>query len=544
MFNKSHYQTFTYYHFFHDSERWQSDLSELRAQGFSYVILAKGLDLKSVLASEDQKQDLTNFLDAVVDHQMHCILHVGNPRELYLLPDAQRWRFDYMRHVAQTIGNHPGVFGLLLEDRPTGGIQFSIDRWKSATAGLEGRLEADDLTEDGYQYQVKSWQLTQYADYITELARVTKKAKSRLKLALSFHLDALCPGKTLVQYQETVRALDFVIIDPGVSAEHDRDRIQYLTRWVANMAVTMTDRDIWMTVGAHVPPGRYETTSHELRTWTEQACAMGVSAIGWHGWNDTAWHNGQPVRGEPLSEKHPELWQTVTELSRSLTTRKRTQEKIFPHRCLLSYDSYTNQLPWLDVFATNQVLRMYGGLTLGYVSDAHLAGGERFQRCKMVFTTPCPSTRARVADRLLGFMKRGGFVVASADDFTLDEQLCRSDMRRRLFGMQQEKGLSHPDRILLTAGWPEVQEGADLSTTWHRTSVTAFDDDIQVLGRWGDGSAAIILKPHGKGGALYIGTNPYQAAMEEDRHSNWQSFISSIVEPDALQQLIENREQE
>ena len=269
---------------------------------------------------------------------------------------------------------------------------------------------------------------------------------------------------------------------------------------------------------------------------------MGVSAIGWHGWNDTAWHNGQPVRGEPLSEKHPELWQTVTELSRSLTTRKRTQEKIFPHRCLLSYDSYSNQLAWLDVFATNQVLRMYGGLTLGYVSDAHLAGGERFQRCKMVFTTPCPSTRAKVADRLLGFMKRGGFVVASADDFTLDEQLCRSDMRRRLFGMQQEKGLPNPDRILLTAGWPEVPEGADLGTTWHRTSVTAFDDDIQVLGRWGDGSAAIILKPHGKGGALYIGTNPYQAAMEEDRHSNWQSFISSIVEPDALQQLIENRE--
>ena len=67
MFNKSHYQTFTYYHFFHDSERWQSDLSELRAQGFSYVILAKGLDSKNVLVSEDQKQDLTNFLDPLLD---------------------------------------------------------------------------------------------------------------------------------------------------------------------------------------------------------------------------------------------------------------------------------------------------------------------------------------------------------------------------------------------------------------------------------------------------------------------------------------------
>lgn len=543
MFNKSNYQTFTYYHFLHDSTRWDADLTELKAQGFSYVILSKGLDLKSVLASEDQKQYLMNFLDATASHQMQCILHVGNPRELYLLPDAQRWRFDYMRHVAQTIGDHPGVYGLLLEDRPTGGIQFSMDRWKSVTSELEGRLEMDDLTEGGYQYQVRSWQLTQYADYITELAKVTKKAKSRLKLALSFHLDALCPGNTLVQYQATARALDMVIIDPGVSTEHDRYRIQHLTRWIANLAVTMTDRDVWMVIGAHIASGQYHTTSHELRIWTQQACAMGVSAIGWHGWDETAWHDGQPVRGTPLSVKNPELWATVIELSQSLITQEQIKEKTFPHRCLLSYDSYINQRPWLDVFATNQVLHTQGGLTSGYVSDVQLAGGDKLQKCKLVFTTPCPSTRDRVADQLLGFMERGGFIVAAADDFTLDEQLRESDIRQRLFGIQKETVLPHPDQILLTTGWPDALKGVDLITAWYRTSVTAFDEDVQVLGCWGDGSAAIILKPHGKGGALYIGTNPYQAAMEADCRSNWGPFISSIAEPEVLQLLTDSTPQ-
>jgi|GEM_PF-1525020 hypothetical protein len=537
MFNKSMYQTFTYYHFLYDPARWNTDLSELKVGGFGYIILSKGLDLKSVLASEEQKQYLMNFLDAVAAQQMQCILHVGNPRELYLLPDAQRWRFDYMRHVAQTIGDHPGVYGLLLEDRPTGGIQFGMGRWKSVTSELQGRLEAEDLTEDGYQYQVRSWQMTQYADYITELAKVTKKAKSRLKLVLSFHLDALCPGNTLVQYQDTARALDMVIVDPGVSTAYDRYSIQHLTRWIANLAVTMTDRELWMVVGTHTPSGRYHTTSHELRLWTQQACAMGVSAIGWHGWDDTAWHDGQPVHGAPLSVKKPELWATVTELSKSLSTQELNKEKVFSHRCLLSYDSYINQCPWLDVFATNQALYTSGGLTSGYVSDAQLADGDKLQRCKMVLTTPCPSTRDSVANQLLGFMKRGGFIVAAADDFQLDEQLLESDMRQRLFGIQKEAILPHPDQILLTSGWPEGLKGVDLSTAWYRTRITVFDEDIQVLGCWGDGSAAIILKPHGKGGALYIGTNPYQAAMEADRHSDWGPFISSIVQPEVLQQL-------
>lgn len=536
MFNKTNFETFTYYRFLHDSERWATDLSDLSAQGFGYVVLAQGLDLKNVLAAEDQKRHLMDFLDAAAAQDMKCILHVGNPRELYLLPDAQRWRFDYVRHVAQTVGDHPGVYGLLLEDRPTGGVQFGMDRWKSVTAELEGRLESEDLTEDGYQYQVRAWQLTQYAEYMAELTKVTRKAKSRLKLAVSFHLDALCPGNTLVQYQKTAAALDFVIIDPGVSSHgQSAADMQHLTRWAANMATTMTDRAVWMTVGGHVASGRCHTTSYEMRTWAEQACAMGVSAVGWHGWDDAAWEADGPVRGASLSVVNPDLWETITGISRALTTQEHSREKVFPFRCLLSYDSYINRIPRLDVFAVNQALHAYAGLTTGYVSDAQLAGGDKFQKCKMVFTTPCPSEQAGVGERLIGFMKRGGFIVSTADDFALDEQLRRSDMRRRLFGIQQESALAHPDRILLTDGGPDIPEGADLDTALYRMRITAFDDDVRILGRWGDGAAAIIFKPHGKGGALYIGTGAYQAVLASDKHSNWQRFLSAVTVPETLQ---------
>jgi hypothetical protein len=444
---------------------------------------------------------------------------------------------DYIRHVAETLGGHPAVYALLLEEAPTGGAQFGIDRWKSVTAALEGRLQAAAWTEDGYQYAVKVWQMAQYTAYVRELAAVVRKARARLKTTISFHLDALLPTEALVHFQDTARMLDFAIIDAGTAGGYDPLWRHGLTRCLAGMAATLTDRDIWMVAGSHVPQDRYRPCLREIREWTQQVCEQGVCAVGWHGWDDTFWADGYPVRGMALAERYPEHWTTILGLSRALAGQEMKKPAPSPYACLLSYDSCLHRLMGADGVATGMALSEYARLVPRYVSDTQVVEEGMPQKCSILFTTPCPSAREALVERLMDFMARGGWIVASGDDFSLDEQR-RPAERRRMLGVREERALANEDRILLTGPLPGLAEGTSLATAWNRIRLTAMEDPMRVLGRWGDGAPAIVLKPHGKGGSLYIGTDPYQAAVAAGSREEWGRLFQSIAAPGTLKRLI------
>ena len=55
MFSKRKYQVFTHYHHTDNPDRWESDLSELKNNGFGYLIVSEGFDLKNILATDAQK---------------------------------------------------------------------------------------------------------------------------------------------------------------------------------------------------------------------------------------------------------------------------------------------------------------------------------------------------------------------------------------------------------------------------------------------------------------------------------------------------------
>ena len=105
-----------------------------------------------------------------------------------------------------------------------------------------------------------------------------------------------------------------------------------------------------------------------------------------------------------------------------------------------------------------------------------------------------------------------------------------------MFGIRAESVLNDPDRILLTAGWPRLPEGAALDAHQWRVRPTDIDDDVRVLGRWGDGSAAVLLKPHKAGGALYLATDPYLSA-DRDRDGHWRGFLGAVLNREVLKDL-------
>lgn len=531
MFSKAKHQTFAYYGNLSDQTRWEKDLDRLKESGFSSIVLSQGLDLKTTLNAEDQKRNLIAFLDLAGTRQIQCVLGVGNPKELYLAPENRRWRSDYVSHVAEMLGTHPAVYALLLEEAPTGGSQFSLERWKTVTVELEGRLEGVSLTEAGYQYAVKSWQMEQYADYISELVKAVKKVRSRLKCAISFHYNALFPTDTLAHFQNTARCLDFVIIDASLSTVTEPVRNRYLPRFLANVSTTLTDCEAWLVVDGHIPSGQYDVVLREIREWTQEVCGQGISTVGWRGWDDPGRSHRFSTPNRGMAEENTERLATIQELSRALIEREIPKSPSTPYACLMSYDSFINRLPWLDLVATGVTLGVHSKLALQYVSDTSLIGDERLQKVRMLFTTPCPSERDGVADRLIAFMERGGWIVGTGSDFLMDEQLQPSNTRQRLFGVQEESLLANEDRILISdASLPYLMKGASLATAWNRTGLTRLDDSVRVLGRWGDGAPAIVLRAWGKGGSLFIGTNPYQAAMTLENAADWGQFFRSIAD--------------
>lgn len=538
MFSKRRLQIFTYYYHLHNDERWENDLRELHENGMRYIVISEGFDLKNILATEDQKSRLIAFLDVADAQGIRCILNPGNPKDLYLLPDARRWRVDYIRHVAEILGDHPAVYGLLLEDAPDGGARFGMERWKSVTEELEGRLESRDLTTDGYRCMVKSWQMDQYADYIAELNTVVKKTHSGLKTAISFHMDALFPHDTFVHFQKTAQFLDFVIIDAGAGWLGDPREGRYLTRFVTDVATGLTDKDVWVVVGSHVDHSRYQSGIREIREWTRQALDLGAVGIGWHGWDTSHWSDRYPVRGVPFADSKPEHWAAILTLARSLTDQTPPDIDPAPQTCLFSYDSLINHLTATDYFAPNLILGEESRLPLSYTTDTQIISGKGLQKLKFLITTPSPSVRVEMTEPVLKFMQNGGWVIASGDDCALDEQLRPSDARSRLFGIQEEKRLIHDDRILLDVDLTYLPGAVSLSTAWQRIALMRLDEDVRVLGRWGDHTPAIILKPHGRGGALYIGTDPYRAAMWSDGRADWSRFLRSVVDPYTLKNMI------
>lgn len=538
MFSKKRYQSFVHYYHLDDAKRWADDFQELKAHGIDHVILSRGFDLKDILSTEERKQHLVQFLDLAHDQKIRCILNPGNPRELYLLPDARRWRLDYTRHVAETIGAHPAVYALLLEDNPTGGAQSSFDRWKPLTTELEGRLEAQSLTEDGYQRAVKFWQMEQYSKYIHELVVVVKKTQSRLKTAIGFNLESLFPQTALVNIQETARALDFILIEasPGWQGEPQEGR--YLTRFVTNVTRGLVETDVWVVVGAHINGSRYQPCLRELREWTRQAIQQGADGIGWFGCDTTQWNDDYRMRGVPVTESSRERWNAMLTLSRAVTAQEPGEREVTPYACLLSSDSMLSLVSYTHLFVPNLILGERIGLPITYVSDNQVGTGNLPQKSRYLFTTPCPSERGEVVERLLRFMQAGGWVIASSDDFALDEQMRPADSRQRLFGIQEETSGVDEDRMTLAVDLKHLPSGASLPAAWNRARLTRLEEGTVVLGHWSDRTPAIVLIRRGKGGALYIGTDPYRAALFQRDQDDWILFLQSIAHPSELRGLI------
>ncbi|MCA9268324.1 MAG: hypothetical protein KDA41_07625, partial [Planctomycetales bacterium] len=137
----------------------------------------------------------------------------------------------------------------------------------------------------------------------------------------------------------------------------------------------------------------------------------------------------------------------------------------------------------------------------------------------------------RAIEKLDAWVQAGGVLYASTglgirNQYGEDEVgmlkllgLKSANLRKNLYHVRPllELPLAEPvDTITFAAPWRSPTDAADtgarsvvaakIDAIAFRQSLTPAGDDVQVLGRWNDGSPAVTLRVHGKGKAFAVGT--------------------------------------
>ena len=112
MISKPGYQTFVYYNHFSRQNQWRTDFTQLRENGFQFIILDRGIDLKTQLAVSDDTAKIKEIIETAESEGLSSVLHIGNPKDLYMLPDSWQWRLDYVEHVVGVFWGMPGSIRL------------------------------------------------------------------------------------------------------------------------------------------------------------------------------------------------------------------------------------------------------------------------------------------------------------------------------------------------------------------------------------------------------------------------------------------------
>jgi len=136
--------------------------------------------------------------------------------------------------------------------------------------------------------------------------------------------------------------------------------------------------------------------------------------------------------------------------------------------------------------------------------------------------------RKAVVERLLAFVKAGGTLIASSDDFAVNEDARVSESRKELLGILEEEPFYDEDTIEIVHDLEGLVAGTKLSSYWNRIRIKKLAEGSTVIGRWSDGTPAIFRRPLGKGQVIYSGTNPYWAALYPEEDRNWICFLKAI----------------
>ncbi|RKY66469.1 MAG: hypothetical protein DRQ02_08805 [Candidatus Latescibacterota bacterium] len=524
------YKGFVYYwHQSRPPEMWKSDLEELKANGMDYLLVGIPLQKRGILTNETSKVAFFQFLETAGERGLRCIVRAGLSQGFYLEPEVRQQKVDFVQMLAEQAEKYPAIYGIELEDEPKGRQELPEEAWQPFTREIEATLQRQNLTSIGYELALKRWKMEQYTHYVKDLVQAIKQVNPRLKVTICFNIAAAIPRWNLVDMEQVARYLDIVCIDVYPGWQLERYEHAYISAFMARLARSLIECEVWFVMGGHVIGNRYQPSHREIRAWSRQVLDQGVDALGWFAFDHGRWSEQYNVGGLPTKAASSERWNTMLEISRKTAAEQVKPVSASPYGILLPYDSILSRYDHQHFLVPYVALAPISGLDLHYVSDNKITEDPKaLEGYTHLFSTPSPWMRKAVVERLLAFVKAGGTLIASSDDFAVNEDARVSESRKELLGILEEEPFYDEDTIEIVHDLEGLVAGTKLSSYWNRIRIKKLAEGSTVIGRWSDGTPAIFRRPLGKGQVIYSGTNPYWAALYPEEDRNWICFLKAI----------------
>lgn len=367
---------------------------------------------------------------------------------------------------------------------------------------------------------------------------VREKMHSIMALQMEVFREEIDPAGTVISNVHGEDVIDFethgAIVDhPGPSGRaqfSDREMVlRYWDGFVFRLWRDLTDKQLFASsrINNGVIRARSIPTPNAVRHWHNQALQNGT--IGFYQWlKDYGPRDAEGNRIEtPLSFDGPafgnpdsstlgrERWNTVLEISRTLSRTRTFDPPISETGILLSFDA-------LNVHGWERAFSMYvelakAGVWNGFVSDREiLNGSEDLSRWKVIYIPAMDYSDPRVAEALHDYVEGGGILV-SVDPAVLSYDMQGDDLshlRRELFGVASALEAAGPQAVRLDSPY-----AAGRIYSQEETYRFTPAPDARVIGVYPDGSPAVVSRTLGKGRTIYWGA-PLASIYLTNPHGN------------------------
>lgn len=366
---------------------------------------------------------------------------------------------------------------------------------------------------------------------------VRTKMQGILELQMESFRKHIDPAGTVISNIHGEDVIDFethgsIVDHPGPSGRAQFSTkelvLKYWDGYIFRMWRDLTDKVLFASarINNGVVRARRIPTRKSVKYWHNQALQNGT--VGFYQWmkdygprdlqgnkidKPLTFDGGAAFANPDSSARGQERWNAVLDISRKLSHTKAFDPPTSKTGILLSFDT-VNIHGWDKVFSMYVELKK-SGVWSSFISDREiLNGSEDLDDWEVIYIPAMDYTHTEVADELQSFVENGGTLV-SVDPKVFTYDMSGNDIsqyRNELFGTTGNPEESPPQSVRLTS-----QETPERIYSQNRTYKFTAADDAEVIGKYPDGSPAVVSNDVGKGQAIYWGapladiylTSPY-----------------------------------
>lgn len=535
------YETFI---FFRDINPalWEKSLEELRKYDISYIILTRPFNLLTIAVDNDIASKVRKLIElAYKRFNIKSIITTGwSSREgSFIDENFVKRQLNLIIKGIEKLKDVEGLFAYYIDDEPYNTWNISPELVRDKYNDLFEKETGYRLPERGrvlgnWNYETAlaycDWLSSKYLGYLKRIIQEYKRILPHVKSTVTLHMDAIFPSaNNPVNVQRIIDLIDIVMTDIYPGWHLIPQALDHIVSFQIKFLRDITDKPLWVILQCHRIMLGYAPTFQQIEKWTYDAIESGCDAIGWYACDHNyAFNIRVKLSTEPTKYACKERWYKALEISKKISELNKRKIGKFDVAIFVSMNSILSY-GWLQLFYSYVTLCKDVGLGVDFITDEIvLQDPEILENYSRIYLGSAVSLNEKVAELLINYVRKGGVIIGRGLDLMYDDRGKKCDIRRKLFGIINEKYFWNDESIILTNKLSTLARNiASLKGFWERIAITRIANSAEALGLWSNSLPAIIMNRIGKGKAIYIGTMPYLANCMRGEKT-WAKFIKTL----------------